>query len=176
MTIRSYKDISPTVDSTAYIDDDGLVIGDVVIGADSSVWPFAVLRGDVNKIRVGARSNIQDGTVVHVTHPYSDHPEGFGVTLGDDVTIGHNVTVHGCRIDDRCLIGIGSIILDVAIIQPVVFLAAGSLVPEGKELESGYLWMGVPVKIKRELSEKEMKWLGYSAKHYVSLKNDYLKK
>ncbi|HEX19321.1 MAG TPA: gamma carbonic anhydrase family protein [Acidiferrobacteraceae bacterium] len=176
MTIRNYKDISPTIDGTAYIDDAGLVIGDVVIGADCSVWPFAVLRGDINKIRVGNRSNIQDGTVVHVTHPYSEHPQGFAVHIGDDVTIGHNVTVHGCTIHDRCLIGIGSTILDGAIIHADVFLAAGSLVPEGRELESGYLWMGAPVKIKRELSEKEMKWFDYSAQHYVSLKNDYLNK
>ena len=176
MTIRSYKGISPTIDNTAYIDDAGLVIGDVVIGTDSSVWPFAVLRGDVNKIRVGARSNIQDGSVIHVTHPYSEHPQGFAVHIGDDVTIGHNVTVHGCTIHDRCLIGIGCTILDGAIIHTDAFLAAGSLVPEGKELEGGYLWMGAPVKIKRQLDEKEMQWFGYSAQHYVSLKNDYLNK
>lgn len=176
MTIRNYKDTSPSIDPTAYIDEAGLVIGDVFIGADSSVWPFAVVRGDVNRIRIGARSNIQDGTVVHVTHPYSEHPEGFAVTIGDDVTIGHNVTVHGCSIEDRCLVGIGATILDGAVLQPEVFLAAGSLVPEGTVLEGGFLWMGAPVKKKRELTEDELRWFGYSAKHYVSLKNDYLNK
>jgi carbonic anhydrase/acetyltransferase-like protein (isoleucine patch superfamily) len=135
---------------------------------------MAVLRGDVNKIRVGDRSNIQDGTVVHVTHGYSAVPDGYGVTIGNDVTIGHNVTVHGCTIEDECLIGIGSTILDGAVIHKHVLLGAGSLVTEGKELHGGFLWMGRPAKKVRELTDEEIKWFGYSANHYKKLKDDYL--
>ena len=174
MSIRPYKGITPQIAESAYIDEAATVIGDVHIGEESSVWPGAVMRGDVNRIRIGARSNIQDGTVVHVTHPFSEQPEGFGVYVGDDVTIGHNVTVHGCRIEDRCLIGIGSIILDGAVIQPEVLLGAGSLVAEGKVLESGYLYLGAPAKRIRMLTDAELKWFKYSADHYVKLSRDYL--
>ena len=174
MSIRPYKGITPQIAESAYIDEAATVIGDVHIGEESSAWPGAVMRGDVNRIRIGARSNIQDGTVVHVTHPFSEQPEGFGVYVGDDVTIGHNVTVHGCRIEDRCLIGIGSTILDGAVIQPEVLLGAGSLVAEGKVLESGYLYLGAPAKRIRMLTDAELKWFKYSADHYVKLSRDYL--
>ena len=172
--IRKYKNISPTLGNNVYVDEQATVIGDVVLGDDCSVWPMAVLRGDVNKIRVGDRSNIQDGSVVHVTHGYSAVPDGYGVSIGNDVTIGHNVTVHGCTIEDECLIGIGSTILDGAVIHKHVLLGAGSLVTEGKELHGGYLWMGRPAKKVRELTDEEIKWFGYSANHYKKLKNDYL--
>lgn len=174
MTLRSYKKILPTIADSAYIDDQACVIGDVVIGEDCSIWPMAVIRGDVNIIRIGDRTNIQDGSVVHVTHKYSGNPDGFGVHIGNDVTIGHNVTVHGCTIKDKSLIGIGSTILDGAIIHSKVLLGANSLVTEGKELESGYLYMGQPAKKMRELNKDELDWFDYSAKHYVKLKNDYL--
>lgn len=174
MTTRLYKGIAPQTGKRVYIDDSAVVIGDVVIGDDSSVWPMAVLRGDVNRIRVGKCSNVQDGTVVHVTAAYSENDNGHDVIIGDDVTIGHNVTVHGCRIHDRCLIGIGSTILDGAVIHPNVFLGAGSLVTEGKELESGYLYLGAPVKKIRALTEAELKWFEHSADHYRRLKDDYL--
>lgn len=174
MTIRSYKGISPELGKQVYVDDAAVVIGDVVLGDHCSVWPMAVIRGDVNHIRIGKRSNIQDGTVVHVTHRYNANPEGHAVVIGDDVTIGHNVTVHGCTIEDRCLIGIGSTILDGAVIHSNVLLGAGSLVSEGKELESGYLYIGTPAKRIRELTDEEMAWFEYSAKHYQNLKNDYL--
>lgn len=172
--IRKYKDILPTLGQRVYIDEQAAVIGDVVLADDCSVWPMAVLRGDVNSIRVGQRSNIQDGTVVHVTHGYSAVPDGYSVTIGNDVTIGHNVTVHGCTIEDECLIGIGSTILDSAVIRKHVLLGAGSLVTEGKELEGGYLWMGRPAKRVRELTDEEIKWFAYSATHYRKLKDDYL--
>ncbi len=175
MAIRPYKDIQPTIADSAYVNEAAQVIGDVVIGADSSIWPGVVVRGDVNTIRIGARSNIQDGTIVHVTHQYADNPNGFAVNIGDEVTIGHNVVVHGCTIHDRCLIGIHATILDGAILHPQVFLAAGSLVPEGKELEGGFLWMGAPAKPKRPLTDEELRWFSYSAKHYVDLKNSYQK-
>jgi carbonic anhydrase/acetyltransferase-like protein (isoleucine patch superfamily) len=172
--IRKFKNITPTLGKNVYVDEQAGVIGDVVLGDDCSVWPMAILRGDVNKIRVGDRSNIQDGTVVHVTHGYSAVPEGYGVSIGNDVTIGHNVTVHGCTIEDECLIGIGSTILDGAVIHKHVLLGAGSLVTEGKELHGGYLWMGRPAKKVRELTDEEIKWFGYSANHYKKLKDDYL--
>lgn len=172
--IRKYKNIEPTLGKAVYVDEQASVIGDVVLGDDCSVWPMAVLRGDVNKIRVGDRSNIQDGTVMHVTHGYSAVPDGYGVSIGNDVTIGHNVTVHGCSIEDECLIGIGSTILDGAVIHKHVLLGAGSLVTEGKELHGGYLWMGRPAKKVRELTEEEIKWFTYSANHYKKLKDDYL--
>lgn len=174
MSIRIYKGISPTLGRRVYVDESAAVIGDVVIGDDSSVWPMAVIRGDVNRIRIGQRSNVQDGTVVHVTHGYSGNPEGHAVEIGDDVTIGHNVTVHGCTIEERCLIGIGSTILDGAVIHPNVLLGAGSLVSEGKELDSGYLYLGAPAKKIRELTEEELNWFEYSARHYQKLKDDYL--
>ncbi len=174
MTIRPYKGISPTLGKQVYVDDSAVVIGDVVLGDDCSVWPMAVIRGDVNRIRIGQGSNIQDGTVVHVTHRYSANLEGHAVYIGDDVTIGHNVTVHGCTIEDRCLIGIGSTILDGAVIHTNVLLGAGSLVSEGKELESGYLYIGTPAKKVRKLTDEEMAWFEYSAKHYQNLKSDYL--
>lgn len=174
MTIRSYKGVSPRLGKQAYVDEAAVVIGDVVLGDDCSVWPMAVIRGDVNHIRIGRRSNIQDGTVVHVTHGYRANPDGHAVVIGDDVTVGHNVTVHGCTIEDRCLIGIGSTILDGAVIHSNVLLGAGSLVSEDKELESGYLYIGAPAKRIRILTDEEMAWFEYSAKHYQNLKNDYL--
>jgi len=174
MAIRPYKGLMPQIADSAYIDEASTVIGDVHIGVESSVWPGAIIRGDVNRIRIGARSNIQDGSVVHVTHPFSEQPEGFDVYIGNDVTIGHNVTVHGCRIEDRCLIGIGSTILDGAVIQQHVLLGAGSLVAEGKVLEGGYLYLGAPAKRIRMLTEAEIKWFKYSASHYVKLSRDYM--
>jgi carbonic anhydrase/acetyltransferase-like protein (isoleucine patch superfamily) len=175
MAIRPYKGILPTLGARAYVDESATVIGDVTIGADSSIWPQCSVRGDVNTIRIGARSNIQDGSVVHVTHPYADLPDGRPVVIGDDVTIGHKVIVHGCTIEDRCLIGMGSVLLDGAVLRAGVLLGAGSLVTEDKELEGGYLWMGRPAKKVRQLTDAEWKWFEYSAKHYVKLKDDYLK-
>lgn len=174
MSIRTYKGIEPQIGKDSYIDEDASVIGDVIIGKDCSVWPQAVIRGDVNIIRIGDRTNIQDGTVVHVTHKYSGNPDGFAVHIGNDVTIGHNVTVHGCAIDDYCLIGISSTILDGAHIHEKVLLGANSLVTEGKELHSGFLYVGEPAKKIRELTDEEFNWFDYSSKHYVELKKDYL--
>jgi carbonic anhydrase/acetyltransferase-like protein (isoleucine patch superfamily) len=174
MAIRPYKDINPELAEGVYIDQQASVIGDVTLGKDCSVWPMAVIRGDVNTITIGERSNVQDGSVIHVTHGYSEVPDGHSVIIGNDVTIGHNVTVHGCTIEDQSLIGIGSTILDGAIIRQHVLLGAGSLVTEGKDLEGGYLWMGRPARRVRPLTEQEISWFTYSSKHYVKLKNDYL--
>lgn len=171
--LRAYKGISPRIGANAFVDESAVAIGDVEIGADSSIWPLCVVRGDVNRIRIGARTNIQDGSILHVTHPRSDHP-GHATIVGDDVTVGHRVTLHGCTVEDRCLIGMGSSILDGAIIRSQVLLGAGSLVTEGKELEGGYLWMGRPARRVRALTAEELAWFTYSARHYVKLKNDYL--
>jgi carbonic anhydrase/acetyltransferase-like protein (isoleucine patch superfamily) len=175
MTLRSYKNIHPTIAASAYVDEAATVIGDVHIGADSSVWPMCVIRGDVNYIRIGARTSIQDGTVIHVTHRHAACPQGHATLIGNDVTVGHKVILHGSTVEDRCLIGMGSILLDGAVLRSGVLLGAGSLVSEGKVLDGGYLWLGRPAKRIRELTEQEKSWFDYSARHYVNLKNDYLK-
>lgn len=174
MAVRSYKNIRPVIAASAYVDDAAVVIGDVVIGADSSVWPMCSVRADVNTIRIGARTNIQDGTVLHGVHDHEAEPGGFGVVVGDDVTIGHLCIIHGCTIERRCLVGMGTSILDGAVLREGVLLGAGSLVTEGKELEGGYLWLGRPARRVRRLTDEEMNWFEYSARHYVKLKNEYL--
>ncbi len=174
MTIKSFQNKTPLVAEKVFIDDSALVIGDVDIGEDSSVWPMSVLRGDVHFIRVGKRTNIQDGTVGHVTHYGEYNPDGQPLIIGDDVTIGHQCTIHACTIGNRVLVGMGSILLDGAVIQDDVMLGAGTLVSPGKILESGYLWLGSPAKKIRPLKEEEIKFLRYSAKHYVVLKDKYL--
>ena len=175
MALRPYKGILPELGARVYVDDSAAVIGDVHIGADSSIWPMCSVRGDVNFIRIGARTNIQDNSVIHVTHRYPELPEGMAAIIGDDVTVGHQCVLHACTIGNRCLIGMGSIILDGAVLHDGVLLGAGSLVTEGKELEGGYLWLGRPAKRARALTERELAWFEYSAQHYVKLKNDYLK-
>ena len=174
MTIRRFENLTPTIDASSYIDAAALVIGDVAIGADSSLWPFVVARGDVNSIRIGARTNIQDHSVLHVTHDGPYNPGGHALEIGDDVTVGHRVILHGCTVGDRCLIGMGSNILDGAVIPPHTFIAAGSLVPPGRELEGGYLWMGSPVEKRRALRDEELAAIAYSAQHYLRLKNRHL--
>lgn len=164
----------PKIAASAYVDESAVVIGDVVIGDDSSIWPLCAVRGDTNTIRIGMRSNLQDGSVMHVTHRYAEAPQGYPVVIGDDVTIGHKVLVHGCTIEDRVLIGMGSTLMDGAVIRSEVLLGAGSLVVEGQELEGGYLWMGRPAKRRRALTDEERGWFTYVAKHYAELKNDYL--
>ena len=173
--IRSYRGIVPTLGQDAYVDEQACVIGDVELGDDVSVWPFASIRGDVNRIRIGARSNVQDNSVLHVTHdgPYS--PGGADLQIGQDVTIGHGVILHACHIGDRGLIGMGSVIIDKAHIENDVLIAAGSLVTPGKRLQSGWLYAGRPARPVRELSEAEIANLQYSARHYVKVKNEYLK-
>ena len=167
MTTRNFEGISPTIHSSAYIDESALVIGDVRIGEESSIWPFTVIRGDVQSIRIGKRTNIQDGCVLHVTHgsEYSGEPEGLPLLVGNDTTVGHKAVLHACTIQDYCLIGMGSIVMDGAIIEDHVMVGAGSLVPPGKVLKSGYLWLGSPVKRVRKLSNKEHTLLSYSAQH-----------
>jgi len=173
MSIRPFNGTEPRIAASAYVDEAAVVIGNVVVGDGSSVWPLAVLRGDVNHIRIGARSSIQDGSVLHVTHDHPAVPGGHPCVVGDEVTVGHNVTLHGCTIGDRCLIGMGAIVLDGARLEPQVLLAAGSLVPPGKVLEGGFLWLGNPVRRVRPLTAEEMERFAYSAVQYVKLAAAY---
>lgn len=169
MTIRGFEQIDPFLGESAYVDPAATVIGDVAIGAQSSVWPGSVLRGDVQSIRIGERTNVQDGTIVHVTHDGEFSPGGFVTTIGDDVTVGHRAIIHACTIEDRVLVGMGVIVMDGAVVRSDVIIGAGSLVPGGAELESGRLYVGSPAKEKRELTDEELRFLRYSAKHYVEL-------
>lgn len=173
---RSFNNHQPQVDDSAYIDPQSAIIGQVTIGKDSSVWPFASIRGDMHWIRIGEGTSIQDGTVIHVTHAGPYNPAGFPTQIGNFVTIGHNVILHGCTVHDLCIIGMGSTILDGAVIQPNVLLAAGSLVLPNKVLESGYLWAGRPAEKKRALTKEEIAFFEYSAQNYINLKNKYLSK
>lgn len=173
-SLRSYKGIAPTLGQRVLVDPAASVIGAVVLGDDVSIWPGAVLRGDVNHIRVGARTNIQDGAIVHVTHdgPYS--PGGCPTLIGEGVTIGHGAVVHACTLGDYCLIGMHASVLDGAVVKRHGFVGAGSLVPPGKVVGEGELWLGNPARFVRVLSERQIEQLHYSADHYVRLKDDYL--
>ena len=171
MTIRKFENFTPKIDAAAFIDETAVVTGDVKIGVDSSVWPMCSIRGDIHSIRIGERTNIQDGSVLHVTHDSEYAPGGHALEIGNDVTVGHNVVLHACTIEDECLIGMGAIVLDGALVQRGAMVGAGSLVPPGKMLDSGYLWLGSPVKRARELSDKEKAFFKYSARHYVELKD-----
>lgn len=172
--IRPFKEMTPRSGKRVMVDVTSVVIGDVVLGDDVSIWPLVVIRGDVNKVEIGARSNIQDGSVLHVTHKSATNPAGNPLILGEDVTVGHKAMLHGCTIGNRVLIGMGSIVLDGVCIEDDVMVGAGSLVPPGKKLERGYLYLGSPVKQIRPLTEQEIEGLRYSANNYVSWKNEYL--
>ncbi len=172
--IESFQNKHPQIGDAVYIHTAASVIGDVQIGKNSSIWPGTVIRGDVNFIRIGEGSNIQDLSMLHVSHKSSWQPKGSPLIIGNNVTIGHQVLLHGCTIEDECLIGMGSVVMDNVVVQKHVMLAAGSLVPEGKILESGYLYLGRPAKRIRPLSEDEIVHFMYSANHYITLKNQYL--
>lgn len=174
MSIRSFSNKAPQLGERVYIDTSAIVIGDVTLGDDVSVWPTTVIRGDVEAIRIGAGSNIQDGSVLHVSHAGDYSPTGHSLNIGDGVTIGHRAVIHGCTIGKCCLIGIGAIVMDGAVLEDYVMLGAGALVPPGKRLESGYLYVGSPAKPSRQLSEQEKRFLEYSYQHYIRLKDQYL--
>ena len=171
MSIRRFEGYSPAIHPSAYIDEQAMVGGQVTVGAESSVWPMCVLRGDINSIEVGERTNIQDGSVLHVTHDSEFAEGGLPLLVGSDVTVGHKVILHACTIEDLCLIGMGSVVLDGALVRSGAMIGAGSLVPPNKDLEGGYLYVGSPVKRVRKLSEKERRFLKYSAEHYARLKD-----
>lgn len=172
--VSAHQGVLPRIGSGAYVHPSASVIGDVELGDDVSVWPGTVIRGDVNFIRIGAGTNVQDLSVLHVSHKSSWDPEGAPLIIGSNVTIGHKVILHGCTIEDECLIGMGSIIMDKVVVHKHVLVGAGSLVPEGKVLESGYLYLGSPAKKVRPLTEQELGHFLYSANHYIKLKNQYL--
>lgn len=176
MSLRTYNNHTPSVADNVYIDESSVVIGDVTIGCDSSIWPLVAIRGDVNSITIGHSTNIQDGSVLHVTHdgPYDYNRGGYSLAIGNNVTVGHNVILHGCTIEDNCLIGMGTIIMDGAIISTSTIIGAGSLVSPGEKLEAGCLYVGRPARKVRELNTEEIESIQYSAKHYVKLKNTYL--
>jgi carbonic anhydrase/acetyltransferase-like protein (isoleucine patch superfamily) len=171
---RPYREHSPRIGHRVYVDPAATIIGDVELGDDSSVWPNAVIRGDMHQIRIGARTSIQDNTTLHITHASDFNPGGWPLLIGDDVTVGHNACLHGCTVGNRVLVGIGAIVLDGAVVEDEVIIGAGTLVPPGKRLESGYLYVGSPCKQARPLKESEREFFGYSAQNYVKLKDSYL--
>ena len=174
MPISNYLNTSPVLGDRVYLYPSCQVIGEVKIGDDSSVWCNTVLRGDVNRIVIGRGSNVQDLTMGHVSHKTAEKPDGSPLIIGDYVTVGHSVILHGCTIGNECLIGMGSIIMDDVVIPDLVMVGAGSLVSPGKVLESGMLYMGRPAKAVRALTEEETAYLRYSAGHYIRVKDNYL--
>ena len=172
--LRPYKDSFPTIGDGVYLDPFSSIIGAVDLADEVSVWPMCVLRGDVNYISIGKRTNIQDGSVLHVARKGEACAEGYPLIIGEDVTVGHKAMLHACQIGDRVLIGMGAIVLDNARIDSDVILAAGALVPPNNHLASGFLYVGSPAKQARPLTDKEFAFLKRSAAHYVNLKNEYL--
>ncbi|MDO6466324.1 gamma carbonic anhydrase family protein [Pseudoalteromonas carrageenovora] len=174
MTIRSYKGVTPSFNSSVYVDESSVLVGDIKLGDNSSVWPLVAARGDVNYIRIGERSNIQDGSVLHLSRATKSNPDGYPLIIGDDVTVGHKVMLHGCVLGNRILVGMGAIVMDNVTVEDDVIIGGGSLVPPNKRLESGYLYVGSPVKQARPLTEQELAFLKISADNYVQLKDEYL--
>lgn len=172
--LRAFHQTFPQLGARVMVDPTSVVIGDVKLADDVSIWPLVALRGDVNTVTVGARTNIQEGSVLHVTHKSSYRPEGNPLTVGEDVTVGHKVMLHGCTIGDRVLVGMGSILLDGVVVENDVMIGAGSLVPQNKRLESGFLYLGSPAKKIRRLTDTELAGLIYSANNYVRWKDEYL--
>ena len=172
--IRSYDGITPSLGERVMIDPSAVVLGDLVMGDDVSVWPQCAIRADMHRIRIGNRTNIQDNSVLHITHAGQFSEAGWPLTIGNDVTVGHSVVLHGCTIGDRVLVGIGSIVMDGVTVEDEVMIGAGSLVTPGKTLKSGWLYAGSPAKPMREITERERSFLSYSAQNYVKLKNRFL--
>lgn len=173
-SIRAFRGVQPQVGEKVFVDESAVVIGDVTLAEDVSVWPCAVVRGDMHKITIGARTSVQDNAILHITHASDFNPGGWPLTIGEDVTIGHGACLHGCTIGNKVLVGIGVTVLDGAIIEDEVVIGAGALVPPGKRLESGYLYVGSPAKAARPLKDSERAFFTYSAQNYVKLKNEYL--
>lgn len=167
--VRPFRGMHPKIAGDAWIEESAIIIGEVAIGSRSSVWPLCVLRGDIHRIVIGAETNIQDGSVLHVSHDSRFMPGGAPLIIQDRVTVGHQVVLHGCEIKELCLIGIGARVLDRAVLEPHTMLGAGSLVPPGKVLESGYLWVGTPVRRVRPLKDRELEYLEYVAVNYTKL-------
>ena len=174
MNLRSFNKKSPVLGNRVYVDETAVVIGDVHLGDDCSVFPTVVIRGDVNRIHIGKGTNIQDGSVLHVNHEGEFNSGGDPLNIGEYVTVGHRAVLHGCTIGNYCLIGINAVVLDKVVIPDFVLIGANCLVPPGKILESGFLYVGSPAKKVRELTEEEKNYFKYSAEHYMVLKDMYL--
>jgi len=173
-SLRPYLGISPTLGQRVFIDSAAVVIGNVTLGDDVSVWPTAVIRGDVNTISVGARTSVQDGSVLHVTSPNPAYPQGLPLVIGSDVTVGHAVILHACTISNFCLIGMGSILLDDVHTEEFVIVGAGSVVTPRSKLATMGLYVGNPARRVRELKDSEIQMIKHSASHYVKVKDNYL--
>ncbi|OHV09326.1 gamma carbonic anhydrase family protein [Kushneria phosphatilytica] len=174
MTIRTFQGMTPRLGERVMVDEASVVIGDVVLGDDTSVWPTAVIRGDMHRIRIGARTSIQDGAILHITHASEYSPEGYPLSIGDDVTVGHRAILHGCTIGSKVLVGMGATVLDGAIVEDEVLIAAGAVVTPGKRLERGFVYAGNPARQMRALKEEEYAFFGYSAGNYVRLKDQFM--
>lgn len=174
MAIRHFQQTTPTLGQRVFIDPTAVILGDVTLGDDCSVWPLVVIRGDMHRISIGSRCSIQDGSVLHITHASDYNPGGFPLQIGSDVTVGHKALLHGCTIEDNVLIGMGAIVMDGAHIESEIILGAGSLVPPGNRLESGFVYAGSPAKRIRPLSDKEKTFFGYTAANYVRLKDQHI--
>lgn len=174
VSIRTYRNVTPSLGARVYVDPAAVVIGRVKIGDDASIWPAAVVRGDVNSIEIGARTSIQDGSVLHVTHDGPHSPGGRALIVGSDATVGHRVVLHACTIGSFSLVGMGSVILDDVITEEYVMIGAGSLVTPGKRLLTRGLYVGSPARRVRDLTDQEIEFLSYSAAHYVRIKDGYL--
>lgn len=175
MAVRTFEGHAPQLGEGVYVDPSAAVIGRVTIGDDASFWPMAVARGDVHAISIGAETNIQDGSVLHVTGDSPFNPGGYALSIGARVTVGHGVILHACTIEDLVLIGMGATIMDGAVVRSRTIVAAGALVPPGKVLEGGFLYLGSPVRQTRRLTDEELSFLEFSARHYVELKNRHLR-
>ncbi len=173
--VRPYLTFTPTLGARVFIDPSAVVIGKATLGDDVSIWPTSVVRGDVHTISIGARTNVQDGSILHVTHDGEYAPGGKPLIVGTDVTVGHRAILHACTVGNFCLVGMGSIVLDGAILEDHVMVGAGSVVAPGKRLESRGLYVGSPARRVRDLTDRELSFLPYSAANYVKLKDDFLR-
>ena len=173
-SVTPFNGTSPSFDESVYIDPAARVIGDVTFGKDCSVWPFACVRGDMHRIRIGDRVSVQDNSVLHITHAGPFNEAGWPLIIGSDVTIGHNAVLPGCTLGDRIRVGMGSMVMDGAVVEDDVVIGAGTLVPPGKRLESGHMYLGSPCRQVRKLTEKELKFFSYTAGNYAKLKDQYL--
>ncbi|HUH38352.1 MAG TPA: gamma carbonic anhydrase family protein [Spongiibacteraceae bacterium] len=174
LSVRSYRGTRPRLGARVLVDPSSVVLGDVEIGDDSSIWPQVAVRGDMHRIRIGARTSIQDGCVLHITHAGPYNPDGWPLLIGDEVTVAHGVILHGCTVGNRVLIGMGSTVMDGAVVEDEVVIGAHSLVPPGKHLAGGWLYTGSPARPRRELSQQERDYFRYSADNYVRLKDHHI--
>lgn len=173
MTIRTYQGVTPKLAAGVFVDPTAVVIGDVELGENVSVWPMVVIRGDMNAIRIGRATSVQDGAVLHITHASDYNPGGFALIIGEEVTIGHKAILHGCTLGNRILVGMGAIVMDGVTVEDEVIIAAGALVPPNKKLRSGYVYAGNPARELREITEKERSFFSYSAANYVALQTKH---